>query len=135
TEERALLSNLNVGRPEFHRRLAALWEQTAGVNHKAITIVEQAGNASDLRREARQEVTHLRRCLMAAERFARLLSAYHEFLVSSRAEEAVAQFDQLATYLNDGFNLDRVDPKGGDLSSWWEALERIRGHLLAASKN
>src|SRR6266852_2250348 len=125
------LRGLNVSRAEFQRRLAALWDQTAGVNRKALAFVEQAENAPDLRRDAREDVTHLRRCLTVGERFARLLAAYHEFLVSSRAEDALAQHKQLAAYLNDNFTLDRVDPKGGDLSSWWEALERMRDYILA----
>ena len=133
-DEKMALRGLKVSRAEFQRRLAALWDQTAGVNRKALAFVEQAENAPDLRRDAREDVTHLRRCLTVGERFARLLAVYHEFLVSSRAEDALAQHKQLAAYLDDNFTLDRVDPKGGDPSSWWEALERMRGYILAGKK-
>lgn len=137
--EESAIKNLGVTGSEFHRRLSLLWDQTAVVNRTAAAFAREAERAADLRRDAREDVRHLARCLAVGERFARLLTAYHGILATGRArgsefeqkaEAVMLERNRLAEYVQREFQFDQVDPKGGDLSSWIAALDRIRHHLI-----
>ena len=118
-------------RAELQRRLAQFWRQSQQVNRKSAQLLEEARRASDLRDDAREDVEHMERCRQVGERFAGLLAAYHDLLASGAGREAVlAQVGDLTAYLRRSFRFDFTDPKGGDQSSWLEALEGIRSQVL-----
>jgi len=134
-EERTA-ETLRLARPELQRRLAQLWRQTAGVNVKSRKFVEQALAQPDVRRDAREDLEYLQKCLEAGRRFATLLGDYHELLSFTAAERAprlkgvLAEHQALAAWLHREFRFDFPDPKGGDQAAWLQTLELLRVRLL-----
>ncbi|MCW5977923.1 MAG: hypothetical protein KIT09_07585 [Bryobacteraceae bacterium] len=137
--EEAALKGLGADREEFHRRLAAVWRQTAGVNRKAAVFAAEAERSLGLRPDADGDVRHLARCLDVGERFANLLAAYHELLAGAaggpgfeaKLKSTLEERAAVAAWVEREFQFDHVDPKGGDLSSWIESLDRLRSYLQA----
>lgn len=129
------VKDLGTTRSELQGRLAQLWHQTAEVNRKTKSLIDEALAESDLRSDAREDVVYLQKCLSVGERFSKLLAGYHD-LLATEASERDAQLQELTEehrllneWLHREFQFDFTDPKGGDQAAWLEALEMLRVRL------
>lgn len=131
-EERRTIESLNTTRAALQRNISSIWRQNAGVNQRSATYLEKALQATDLRKDAREDVQYLLKCLRAGEQFALLLADHHELLVAPTPEllqKTVARHSALDQWLHREFRFDFTDPKGGDQAAWLDEMEFLRIQL------
>ena len=130
--EKQSLAKLNLSRAELQARLAEHWRRTAAVNEKAGRYLE---DLPDLRTDARQDIARLRLSNQVGWRMARLVAAYHDLLAGKGEPGTLLTMNgDFQSWLRNRSRFDFTDPKGGDASSWLEAAELLRAHLLEASR-
>lgn len=131
-QERSTIELLGTTRPALQRSISNIWRQNAAVNKRSEKYLNQALQQADLRKDAREDVEYLRKCLHAGEQFALLLGNYHELLVTpnpSLLQQTIAAHHSLDEWLHREFRFDFTDPKGGDQAAWLETMEFLRTKL------
>ena len=131
-EELNTIESLQTNRTTLQRSIAAIWRQNAEVNKNSAQYLKQALQEKDVRKDAREDMEYLRKCLQAGERFALLLAQYHELLIEptpTLLNQTVKAHRSLAEWLHREFRFDFTDPKGGDQAAWLDEIEFLRLQL------
>jgi hypothetical protein len=132
--EKKALDTLHLSRGELQSRLAAFWRQCDAVNKRGRNLLAEVSAAGDLRSDAQEDVQRLRLSLEAGEHIAALMTIYHSFLAGAASAGAVeSEYRSTLAWLHDHVRADFVDPKGGDASSWFEAVEAVRSRRAGRS--
>jgi hypothetical protein len=101
------------------------------VNRQAEPLLESVFEAGDLRADAREDVERMRLSLLAGGRLATLVAAHHTLLSGQgNRQDVLRAAHDASKWLRSQTRFDFTDPKGGDASSWSEAVEGIRARLL-----
>ncbi len=110
-------------------RLTELWPRRHQATRKARALAQQALAADDLTPELAPYVAWLVRSLDVGERFAALLCRVCVLLAqtptSAEAEAVLGEIGALKGFLTTEFELQTVDPLGGDPAAWIESADRL----------
>ncbi|MEW5977687.1 MAG: glycoside hydrolase family 20 zincin-like fold domain-containing protein [Acidobacteriota bacterium] len=134
------LSEKGLSPEAYHSNLESRWMKWAAITEQGIEHLKAALGESDLRPESRPDLEHQLRCLEVGVRFSRLLAGLHSWFASGDNRDGTvaalsAGISSLESYIHRSFQIDVIDPSGGEIPSWLAALKKIRARLNPSEKS
>ena len=112
----------------YHRNMVSRWAKWERVSNYGVRYLDAALSESDLKPAARHDLEYLRLTISVGARFSELLKNLHAFLASDESpDESLRQSLKkksaaLEAHIYASFQTQVIDPSGGDIRSWLNAL-------------
>jgi hypothetical protein len=115
----------------YHRNMVSRWAKWERISNYGVKCLDAALVESDLKPNARLDLEHLRETISVGAGFSDLLENLHALLASDQArseslrESLNKKSAALEAHIDRSFKTQVIDPAGGDIRSWLNALKKI----------